>query len=123
MGLAEGGSIKQQIYPDSYGVETWDEDNKGILDVHMVNSEIYAQITGETGPATPIEAETYTKYGLPWFDLYDETKGDLDTSNVISGLKSFGELDIEKGKADPAVEKPILVHKNQVKKLGIFSKN
>ena len=65
MGLAEGGSIKQQIYPDSYGVETWDEDNKGILDIHIVNSEIYAQIKGETAHATPIEAETYTKVWTP----------------------------------------------------------
>jgi len=29
MGLGAGGKIKQEIYPDSYGFDTWDQDNYG----------------------------------------------------------------------------------------------
>ncbi len=121
MGLAEGGSIKQKIYPDPYGVETWDVEKTEALDIHIVNSKMYAQITGEQAPASPICAETYTSHGLPWFDLYDEDKQDLNPSSVLSHLKSVEELDIEKGIAEPAGEKPLLVHKHQVKKLEIES--
>ena len=120
MGLAEGGSIKQKIFPDPHGVNTWDQGNSGLLDVHIVNSEVYSRITGEPAPASPVCAETYTKYGLPWFDLYDEENADLNASSILSGLRSVGDQDIEKGITGL---KPLLVHKNQVKKLGIVSKN
>ena len=122
MGLAEGGSIKQKIYPDPHGLSTWDQGNSGLLDVHIVNSEVYSQITGEPAPASPVCAETYTTYGLPWFDLHDEEKADLNASSILSGLRSVGDQDIEKGITGPVGENPLLVHKNQVKKLGIVSK-
>jgi hypothetical protein len=44
-----------------------------------------------------ISADTYTTYGLPWFDLYDEDLGDLDTSKSLAGVKSVDELAKEKG--------------------------
>jgi len=38
MGLGAGGSMKQKIYPDPYGIETWDQDNYGRIFIHIINS-------------------------------------------------------------------------------------
>jgi hypothetical protein len=65
MGLAAGGRMLQDIYPDSYGVDTWDQSRKGRVFVHIVNSATYETITGRPPPPTPISARTYTEYGLP----------------------------------------------------------
>jgi hypothetical protein len=97
MGLAAGGRMKQKIYPDPYGVETWDEHNCGRLFVHIVNSEQYEAITGEAPPPTPISAQTYTEYGLPWFDLYDEAQGDVAVAEKLARIQSIRERDAESG--------------------------
>ena len=38
MGLAAGGRMRQQLYPDPHGIDTWDQDNYGRVFVHIVNS-------------------------------------------------------------------------------------
>ena len=69
--------MRQQIYPDPYGVDTWDRDKYGSVFVHIVNSQRWREITGEASPATPMDARAYTNAGLPWFDLYDDGLGDI----------------------------------------------
>lgn len=95
MGLAAGGKIKQKIYPDPYGIDTWDQDSRETVFVHLVNSGQYKAITNEEPPPTPIDAKTYTEYGLPWFDLYDEAKGDVSASEKLAQVKSVTERDAE----------------------------
>lgn len=51
MGLSAGGKMKQKIYKDKYGVDTWDENNYGRVYVHIVNSAMYKQITGREPPS------------------------------------------------------------------------
>ena len=97
MGLGAGGRMKQEIYPDEHGVDTWSLRNTGRVFVHIVNSMMYREITGKEPPTTPISARMYTEYGLPWFDLYDESKGDLVPSKTLQGVKSVKEMDKEKG--------------------------
>ena len=89
MGLAAGGRMKQKIYPDPYGIETWDPEQSGTVFVHIVNSELYRALTGEEPPPSPIDVETYTALGLPWFDLYDEARGDLPASETLAKIKSI----------------------------------
>ena len=72
MGLGAGGRMRQEIYPDEYGIDTWDRERSGRVFVHIVNSMDFREITGLEPPPTPVSARTYTDYGLPWFDLYDE---------------------------------------------------
>jgi hypothetical protein len=93
MGLAAGGRMRQKIYPDGHGVDTWDETRTGRLFVHIVNSLMYREITGEEPPATPVSARTYTQCGLPWFGLYDEEAGDLEPAETLVGVKSVEEMD------------------------------
>jgi hypothetical protein len=35
MGLAAGGIIEQRVYPDPYGVETWNLDDHGVISIHI----------------------------------------------------------------------------------------
>lgn len=102
MGLGAGGTIKQRIYPDPYGTDTWDPDNLGRVLVHIVNSEQFFEITGEQPPPTPISAGTYTRCGLPWYQLYDEGRGDLPPSRRLAAVKTVAERDAERGVATPA---------------------
>jgi len=96
MGLAAGGRMKQKIYPDPHGMQVWDPSSKQRVFVHLVNSMMWEEITGEPAPKTPVSAKTYAKHGLPWFDLYDETAPTLDPTDTLAGVKSLAELDAEK---------------------------
>lgn len=102
MGLAAGGRMLQRVYPDEYGLDTWDGSRVRTAHVHIVNSEMYRSITGEAPPPSPVSARSYTAAGLPWFELYDEHKGDVAPPEVLVGIKSVTELNGEKGTIDPA---------------------
>jgi len=97
MGLAAGGSIEQKIYPDPHGLDTWDEKASGRLFVHIVNSEMYEQITGEKPPKSPVTAATYASYGYPWFKVWDAEFGDVSASDTLSGVKTISQKDKEHG--------------------------
>jgi hypothetical protein len=97
MGLAAGGKMKQKIYPDPHGIDVWDRANYGRVNVHIVNSMLYREITGREPPPTPVTARTYTQYGLPWFDLYDDHLGDISAPDALAKVKSVKELDQEQG--------------------------
>lgn len=116
MGLAAGGRMKQSIYPDPHGIDTWDQNKHARVYVHLVNSQMWTAITGEPMPSTPVTAQAYADHGLPWFDLYDEHKGDIASSKTLEGVKSVKEMDALKGFApqqdDSLVHVPDhLVHK------------
>lgn len=121
MGLAAGGKMKQDIYPDDYGIETWDDSNYGRVYVHIVNSMMFREITGMEPPSTPVSAKTYTDYGFPWFELYNEGKGDISASRVLSQVKSVKEIDEEKGFNSQQDDTPVQVPKQQVKSLELGS--
>ena len=84
LGLAAGGRMRQQLYPDPHGIDTWDQDNYGRVFVHIVNSRLWTQITGEPLPPTPVDVRSYIAAGLPWFDLYDDHLGDIDADPASS---------------------------------------
>lgn len=115
MGLGAGGKMHQKIYPDEYGVDTWDTDNYGEVFIHIVNSEQYLDIIGREPPPCSIDAKTYTEHGFPWFELYDEKRGDIAASKRLTGVKSIQQQDIDKGAVSP--EKPLDVKQNQMKKI------
>jgi hypothetical protein len=97
MGLGAGGAMRQKVYPDPYGADTWDPDSRGAVVVHIVDSRQYQQITGEAPPPTPVDAATYTARGLPWFDLYDEERGDIQPSGRLAGATTIAARDAERG--------------------------
>ncbi len=90
MGVAAGGTMQQKIYPDKYGLNAWDAENRGSVFVHIIDSLSYRELTGKDAPPTPVSAKTYSDHGLPWFELYDEEKGTLEAGS-FGGVTSVGE--------------------------------
>jgi hypothetical protein len=119
MGLAAGGKMQQKIYPDPHGIDTWDQTNFGRVYIHIVNSMMYREITGQEPPATPVSAKTYTQYGFPWFGLYDEAKGDLAAADALTKVKSIKEMDKEKGFAPQQDDSSVEIAHQQIKKLPV----
>lgn len=118
MGIAAGGKMKQDIYPDPHGVDTWDRENFGRAYVHIVNSLMYREITGKEPPPTPVTARTYAQYGLPWFDLYQEGLGDISPSEALAKVKSIKEIDKKKGFAPQQDDDSIDIPKEKVIKIS-----
>lgn len=117
MGLAAGGKITQKIYPDPHGLDTWDEGNYGRVFIHIVNSVMWTEITGEPPPATPVSAQSYTQAGYPWFKLYDEGAGDVAASSVLQGVKSVAQMDAQHGFVGVDDNDPVSISPGQVKGL------
>jgi hypothetical protein len=117
MGLSAGGRMRQSIYPDPHGLETWDAKNTSRSFVHIVDSELWREITGEAAPSTPVTAKEYERAGLPWFELYDEHLGTLEGSDTLRRVKSVKEKDLEKSthplQQDGTVAVPVVL------KLGV----
>jgi len=86
LGLAAGGTIAQKIYPDPYGVETWDPGTAASVSIALLNSEQFQALTGREPPPSPVSAALYTEHGLPWFHLYEEAMGDIDRSELLAGV-------------------------------------
>jgi len=97
MGLAPGGFMRQEIYNDPYGIDSWDTKHTSRCFVHIANSLVWRSITGENPPTTPFTAKEYTDAGLPWFDYYDESVKPVEGSDVLAGLKSVAQKGEEKG--------------------------
>lgn len=93
MGLAAGGRMKQKVYPDPHGLDTWNRHDTSRLFVHICNSQQWREITGEEPPRTPVSAKSYASHGLPWFDLYDEDQGTLAASSTLADVASVKEHD------------------------------
>ena len=91
MGLGVGGRMRQEIFPDDYGWQTWDTARSGRADVRLVHVADWAALTGEAPPPTPVSTQAYTDAGLPWFDLYSE-RGDLAPSERLGELLSDEEI-------------------------------
>jgi hypothetical protein len=120
MGLAAGGKMKQKIYPDPYGIETWNQNEPESVFIYIVNSQQYQALTGDEPPPTPVNAQTYTDHGFPWFGLYDESQGDVAASEKLAKVKSVSEQDAN-GTSTPADElkqTSFDVPDSQIKKLG-----
>jgi hypothetical protein len=98
IGLGAGGRMKQKIYEDEFGVDSWDQEAWGRVFIHIVTPAMYADITGESAPTSTIDAQTYAQYGYPWFDVNDKDDAALPGSDILNGVKTVKEIDAQKGK-------------------------
>jgi tetratricopeptide (TPR) repeat protein len=122
MGIAKGGNITQEIVEDTYGADSWDENNRGAIVIHIVNSLVYQEITGNQPPSTPITPEAYAKCKIPWFDAYDETAVGLSPGKPFQHLKSIGSLEKAKGIASEREHKSIAISPERLQKIKTPSK-
>jgi hypothetical protein len=114
MGLGAGGQIRQKLYADPHGVDAWDTDNRGHVNVHLVNSEQYRALTGKSPPPTPVDAKAYIAHDLPWFDLYDEGLPHLAPTAPLIGAKTIRELDTVLGREPGSEEQSFDVPKQRI---------
>lgn len=97
MGLAPGGLMRQEIYRDQYGIDAWDQDHGYRCFIHLANSVVYREITGQAPPQRPFTAKEYTDAGLPWFDYYGDGEA-LEGAPTLGGLLSLGAKIVGLGK-------------------------
>lgn len=97
MGLAPGGLMRQKIYNDKHGKSAWDQANSSRCFVHLANSEQFQAITGRLPPHVPPSCKEYTDAGLPWFELYDDSKA-VSGSSVLGKLTSIAAKVAQEGK-------------------------
>lgn len=116
MGIGAGGKMTQAIYPDPHGVATWDERNTGEVIIHLVNSEQYRAITGIAPPPTPVDAAEYTSHGYPWYEFYDEGRGDIAASETLQKVRPVQELEREAGTAQDDAGFEVL--RDQIRQIG-----
>ncbi len=88
MSIGAGGKIDQKIYPDPYGINTWDQSKTQRVFVHIASPALWRAITGEAAPSSPITADVYKRYGYTWHAVYDAQMGDIEASDALSSVKS-----------------------------------
>ena len=113
MGLAAGGTMKQKVMKDPYGIETWEIEAGVSVQVHLVDIKTWCRITGEQPPKTPVNPALYTKMGYPWFDLYEENLADRPSSEILKTVLSVSQMDDQK-KVVGMDNSPLWIPKNQV---------
>jgi hypothetical protein len=119
MGLGAGGQMRQKIYPDRHGVESWDTTNVATVFIYIINSMVYRELTGMEPPPTSISAQTYTEFGLPWFDVYDEARGDVEASRKLQTVRSVRDLDEEQDGRAPGEDASVEVPESDIQKLHL----
>jgi hypothetical protein len=97
MGIAAGGSIKQQIHADSHGVDTWDQNKKRSITIHLVNSLAYKAITGKEAPSSPITMQQYQEFRIPWYSHYDETIIPIKPPSLFKRIMTIATIDAKRG--------------------------
>ena len=117
MGISRGGSIKQQILRDHYGVQSWDEAAKRMLNIRIVNSELFQEITGELPPESPITVEAYREQGIPWFERYDETAESVAPAKKFTGVKSVATIDALRGTPDHENQLSVAITPELIKRI------
>ena len=92
MGLGAGGRMRQEVYSDERPLSDYDQSGALRVFVHLCSAAQWTAITGEVPPPTPADREAYVEAGLPWFDYYDADAKDLAASEILSEVKSVGNV-------------------------------
>jgi hypothetical protein len=112
MGLAAGGTMRQEIFEDPHDFLEWDLSMTSRCFVHLCNSLVWRQVTGSNPPHPPFTAKEYANAGVPWFDYYRDDLSALSGSTVLDKVKSvlaFGQAKGEKPLSDNSSIEPELI--------------
>lgn len=118
LGIAAGGSIRQQIFEDQFGFQTWDEKSLVQLTIRIVDTATFKRITGREAPATPVSAEHYTKAGLPWFH-YAEHAPALAPSGILARIRGVRQVDKLKGLKTAPATPAVPIKPEQIREIAV----
>ncbi|MDP2345450.1 MAG: hypothetical protein Q8O67_31185 [Deltaproteobacteria bacterium] len=90
MGLAPGGTLRQELRVDPYDVDDWEQRVRSRCFVHLCNSQQWRAFTGSPPPTQPPNANDYRAHGLPWFESWSEPSSSLPGSSVLHDLRTVG---------------------------------
>lgn len=107
MGLAPGGLMRQEIYEDPHGFDSWDTSVRSRCFVHIVNSVRFLQLSGTEPPSRPPTARDYTEAGLPWFEYYGGDVPALEGAKKLMGLDSVAAKKLKNGEGTLADNDPL----------------
>jgi hypothetical protein len=96
MGLAPGGRMRQEIYDDPHRMDDWNTAHSSRCFVHIANSLVWRDVTGEDPPTVPPTARAYARAGLPWFAWYADQPA-RKGGEPLKGMKSVKQMGQEKG--------------------------
>ena len=119
MGLAPGGLMRQEVYEDEYGIDSWDTEAMSRCFIHLANSKQYHDMTGHVPPTEPPSAKQYTDAGMPWFDYYAADKVALHGAKTLAELDSVAAKMIKLGKKVLGKNEPI----NPTRTVSLGTKN
>jgi hypothetical protein len=117
MGLGAGGRMRQEIYADEYGPDSWEPQPTATVHVDLVDAMAFEALTGLAAPPPVADARTYTEFGLPWFDLYDPRRENVRAANRLAGVRSIADLEAREEDPLPIPEAQVvrLLRLRQVK--------
>ena len=98
MAMGAGGQIEQKVYEDKHPPDFWDPSRATAINLHLLDSASFEEVTGLAVPPTPVSMETYVSYGYPMFALADEDKGAVSgEGGAFKDVKSVSEIDAMRG--------------------------
>lgn len=112
VGVGAGGTMRQKIYPDPYGVETWNAEDYAEFYIYLVRPDVYQPLTGREPPPPSISAETYTRLNLPWFELDDKNAPAITAPGKLGEVETVSKR--ERGRGDSAEETGVDVPPDQI---------
>jgi hypothetical protein len=92
MGLAAGGRMRQEIYPDTFNLSDWDQASAQRVFVTLVHAKDWKKITGDAAPNEPPTAKEYSAAGLPWFEYYGKDREALPGGEKLGAIKSVAKI-------------------------------
>jgi hypothetical protein len=93
MGISAGGLIRQQIFADTNASRSWDLASSTLVNIQILNSVAYESLTSMLAPPSPIDANTYLRQGIPFYELFNERLSAVAGAEPFTAIRSVGDLD------------------------------
>jgi len=110
LGLGAGGRMRQEIYADEHGVDTWQPKPVATVMIDLVDAVAFEVVTGRAAPPKVCDAATYTEHGLPWFDFLRPAGSDIGAAQRLAAVRSVADLEGRR-------EEPLPIPEAQVRRL------
>jgi hypothetical protein len=95
LGLGAGGRIQQKIHADRYGLDAWHLTDPVAAVVRLLDVASFQSLSGRAVPPSPIDAATYSRLGLPWFERYEEQATDVRAAEVFRHIRTVASFSKE----------------------------